>query len=593
MERVLNLVESYSAPKERFSLVCHHWERHLAPILWKSFRVWQQATQSTKGILLRRHGVHVRHLVCGTLADKTLRLIAETCPNLTSLMLYARNDSFWASYASLERFFVSLRTAPLTTVHVDFDLSHFDPSFFWSLSQLPRLEELTIRTHITAPYESPNTASILFAGFLECCPTLKVFNFWYRTTMETWYNPACPKGKLERLLKKYLEPSRPTSLPEVQARRIRAPIVQSARREDVKEQIREIVQQSLSPKEYQLRRLDFKPDTLDISTLLQITAKMLYLEELDMRGQWNDIPTTTWTTLSSHCQHLRVLRIHLQGVNTGTPTLPQVVSFFPCLHILELHSQQFRSDPDLSTLGSILKQQEERHGTQHPLESLLIAGSLAQPIRIVVDVLTQGFASLKSLHVEKVRSDKSEQDTDPLNSPQAPPFDLTLPIPCQDTLQQLVISDVTFPDKTSTAKFFTRIQEFSKLATMQVRLQHLRDLISNPPPARAAVPVGGAYGCTKVMNQQSAGERGALQPMFNFSFPTVRVLKLTGVQPVPGHPREGPNLELYETRLFISAFPLLTHLYIQITPDVNPAQFNPARFLSKLIPNVGVVTFLE
>ncbi|KAG0279638.1 hypothetical protein BGZ95_000650 [Linnemannia exigua] len=512
-------------------------------------------------------------------------------------MLYARNESFWISYASLERFFVNLRTAPLTTVHVDFDLSHFDPSFFWSLSQLPRLEELTLRTHITAPYDSPNTASVLFAGFLECCPTLKVFNFWYRTTLETWYNPARPKGKLERLLKRCLEPSRPTSLPEVHARRIRAPIDQGTFREDIKETTHEIAQQSLSPKEYQLRRLDFKPDTLDLLTLHQITAKMLHLEELDMRGQWNDIPTTTWTALSSHCQRLRVLRIHLQGDNIGVPTLPQFISFFPRLHTLELHSQQFRSDPDLSALGSVLKQHEERHGTQHSLESLLITGFLVQPIRIVADALTQGFANLKSLQVEKARMDKTDKDADPSNPPQAsgeaPALDLSLPIRSQDTLLQLVISDVAFPDKTSTATFFTRIQEFSKLTTMQIRLQHLRDLISNPPPAPASVSVGGAHGGTKVIHRQSAGGKGTQQPMFNFSFPTIRVLKLTGVQPIPGHLGEGSILELYETRLFISAFPSLTHLYIQITPDINPALFNPARFLSKLIPNVRVVTFLE
>ncbi|KAF9134979.1 hypothetical protein BGX30_011697, partial [Mortierella sp. GBA39] len=74
-------------------------------------------------------------------------------------------------------------------------------------------------------------------------------------------------------------------------------------------------------------------------------------------------------------------------------------------------------------------------------------------------------------------------------------------------------------------------------------------------------------------------------------------LKLTGVHEISGGDpeRKGTTrpLELYEIQLFIAAFPSLTHLHIQITPDVNPKQFNPARFLEHLIPKVKVITFFE
>ncbi|KAG0312586.1 hypothetical protein BGZ97_011060 [Linnemannia gamsii] len=314
LERVLDLLESYCIPTENLSLVCHHWERHLAPFRWRSFRIWP-ATRSSKAILLRRHGVHVQHLVCGTILYKDLRLVADTCPNLKSLMLYARNDSFWSTYATLERFFISLRSAPLTTVHIDFDLSHFDPMFFWSLSQLPRLEELTIRTHITKPYESPYTTSTLFAGFLECCPTLRTFHFWYRVTYETWYNPPRPKGAFEHWVRRALELPKqhgtPASLSEVHARRIRAPIDQGVTDTNKKQQF--ITQQSLSPKEYSLRRLDFNPKVLDIPTFRQIIRKMLCLEELDMRGLWKDIPVDTWLT-----QTCRNWRLSYRNTKKGT-----------------------------------------------------------------------------------------------------------------------------------------------------------------------------------------------------------------------------------------------------------------------------------
>ncbi|KAK5808624.1 hypothetical protein F5H01DRAFT_370642 [Linnemannia elongata] len=603
LERVLDLLDSYCVPTEPFSLVCHHWERHLAPFRWRSFRVWP-ATRPNKAFLLQRYGVYVQHLVCGTIINKDLRLIANTCPNLTSLMLYARNDSFWSTYATLERFFISLRSAPLTTVHIDFDLSHFDPSFFWSLSQLPRLEELTVRTHITKSYESIYTTPALFASFLECCPTLRTFHFWYRVTYETWYNPPRAKGAFERWLKRSFELLRkdavPGSLAEVHARRIRASIDQDVG--DITKDQQPTPQQALFPKEYQLRRLDFKPEILDIPTFQRIIRKMLYLEELDMRGRWQDIPTDTWSTLSTYCWSLRTLRIHLQDLNTGLPTIPYLIASFPQLHTLEMHSQLFRSDPDLSNLGSVLQQHEENHGTRHPLKSLLITGRLNQSVRLLVDALTQGLANLEALQIEKLHGDhdrpvqdahhafSSQQDLEGLFSVDL----LLLPIRCQDTLRQLHVSDVTFLDKSQAVQFFTRLQEFSGLRTLHISIHHLRDLVSYPTPAPELATIGSM---TASDVRQNNGSRNAFKPTMEFSFPTVQVLKLTGVQEISeGDPeRKGTarQLELYEIQLFITAFPSLTHLHIQITPDVNPKQFNPARFLERLIPKVKIITFFE
>ncbi|KAG0294825.1 hypothetical protein BGZ96_000396 [Linnemannia gamsii] len=607
LERVLDLLDFYCVPTEHFSLVCHHWEKHLAPFRWKAFRVWP-ATRSNKAILLRRHGVHVQHLVCGTIVSKDLRLIADTCPNLRSLMLYARNDSFWSTYATLERFFISLRTAPLTTVHIDFDLSHFDPTFFWSLSQLPRLEELTVRTHITKPYESPYTTSALFVGFLECCPTLKTFHFWYRVTYETWYNPPRPKGGFERWARRALELSKqdgiPASLSEVHARRIREPIDQDASDTNKKQQ--RIPQQTLPPKEYHLCRLDFKPEVLDIPTFQQIISKMAYLEELDMRGLWKDIPVDTWSALSIHCQNLHILRIHLQDINVGTPSIPDLVSFFPRLCILELHSQLFKTDPDLSTLGYVLQQHEEKHGVQHPLKSLLITGRLTQPAKLLVDALTQGLSNLESLQIETLHGDEdravqdkdlsfsSLQDSDGSVSADL----LLLPTRCQDTLRHLHISDVNFTDKSLSTRLFTLLQGSSGLETLQISIQHLRDLVSYPtlPPESASLGNGkqGEMQANKDTRKNTTG-RNAPKPGMGFSFPTVRVLKLTGVHEISGGDPERKGsirqLELYEIQLFIAAFPSLTHLHIQITPDVNPKQFNPARFMERLIPRVKVITF--
>lgn len=519
-------------------------------------------------------------------------------------MLYARNDSFWSTYATLERFFISLRSAPLTTVHIDFDLSHFDPSFFWSVSQLPRLEELTVRTHITKSYESIYTIPALFASFLECCPTLRTFHFWYRVTYETWYNPPRPKGAFERWLRRSFELLRkdtiPESLPEVHARRIRASIDQDVG-DTIKDQ-QPTIQQSLIPKEYQLRRLDFKAEILDIPTFQQIIRKMLHLEELDMRGLWQDIPIETWSTLSTCCGNLRTLRIHLQDINTGSPTIPGLIALFPQLHTLEMHAQLFRSDPDLSTLGSVLQQHEEKHGTRHPLKSLLITGRLNQSVRLLVDALTQGLAHLEALHIKNIHDDhdKPVQDVDLFSSsPQVLEESLSvesllLPIRCQDTLRYLHVSDVTFLNKPQAVQFFTRLQEFSGLRTLQISIQHLRDLISYPTSAPELASIGSR---TASDTRHSNVSRNTPKPALGFSFPMIQVLKLTGVHEISGGDPERKGtvrqLELYEIQLFIAAFPSLTHLHIQITPDVNPKQFNPARFLERLIPNVKVITFFE
>jgi hypothetical protein len=517
-------------------------------------------------------------------------------------MLYARNDSFWSTYATLERFFISLRSAPLTTVHIDFDLSHFDPMFFWSLSQLPRLEELTIRTHITKPYESPYTTSTLFAGFLECCPTLRTFHFWYRVTYETWYNPPRPKGAFEHWVRRALELPKqhgtPASLSEVHARRIRAPIDQGVTDTNKKQQF--ITQQSLSPKEYSLRRLDFNPKVLDIPTFRQIIRKMLCLEELDMRGLWKDIPVDTWSTMSTHCQNLRILRIHLQDINTGTPAIPDLISFFPRLYILEMYSQLFKADPDLSKLASVLQKHEEGHGTRHPLKSLLISGRLTQPVKLLVDALTQGLVNLESLQIETLHGDKDRevQDTN-LSVPSLQDSDrpvlvdlLLLPTQCQDMLQHLHISDVTFTDKSLATWLFTRLQRFTGLRTLQISIKHLRDLVTYPSP-----PLGPASLGSCKQNERNIISRNAPKPRMGYSFPTVRVLKLTGVYEISGGDPERKGsvrqLELYEIQLFMTAFPSLTQLHVQITPDVNPKLFNPARFLERLFPKVKVITFFD
>ncbi|KAG9064548.1 hypothetical protein KI688_002806 [Linnemannia hyalina] len=408
------------------------------------------------------------------------------------------------------------------------------------------------------------------------------------------------RNKAQRSFELLRKDTTPGSLPEVHARRIRAPIDQDAG--DTTKDQQPTPQQSLSPKEYQLRRLDFKPEILDIPTFQQIIRKMLYLEELDMRGLWQDIPIDTWSTLSTYCCSLRTLRIHLQDINTGSPTIPDLIAFFPQLHTLEMHSQLFRSDPDLSTLGSVLQQHEQKHGTPHPLKSLLIIGRLNQSDKLLVDALTQGLAHLEALQIEKlhVDHDRPVQDVDLSFSSQQVlegllSIDLLLlPIRCQDTLRQLHVSDVPFLDKPLAVQFFARLQEFSGLRTLQISIQHLRDLVSYPPSASELASIGSR---TTGDTRQNNGNRNAPKPKMEFSFPTVQVLKLTGVHEISGGDPERKEttrpLELCEIRLFIAAFPSLTHLHIQITPDVNPKQFNPARFLERLIPKVKVITFFE
>ncbi|KAF9926295.1 hypothetical protein FBU30_004103 [Linnemannia zychae] len=599
-ERVLAFLDLSYDPIDRLRLVCRHWAKHVAPFQFRSMSLWP-SSRTANANLIRLYGFHIESLVCGTIANEDLKLVAECCPNLKSLLLYARSSSFWTSYASLERFFISLRSAPLTSVHVDFDLSHFDASFFWSLSQLPCIEELTLRTYATRPCKSPLNAPKVFASFLECCPTLKVFHFWYRLTSQSWYNPSRPKGIVERLLKKTLESKKdgvPVSLDEALARRIQNlsdmdKSINSPGRKGKNQRY----QGSFSPKAYQLSRLDFKPDILDISTLHQIARKLHYLEELDMRGFWKDIPLETWTILSTHCQCLHLLRIHLQGANKGAaPTISDFVSLFPRLQTLELQSQQFDSDPDLSTLSSVLRQHEVKYSVPHPLKSLSIIGTLKQPAIVLVHALTHCNTSLESLTVTNLQDDQSIMTACmPISSPEPqgsiPHFDSTVCIPCQGILRNLCISEVNFRSHAQTIQFFTRLQGFNRLATLHISLIHLRSLIISPLPLPEFITVGGARSAQKTIIKQGMVGRGPDgQLTFNYSFPSVHVLKVT-MHGLEQRPR--PDLEYYETRLFISAFPSLTDLHLQIPSNVDHTQVKPVRFLKAMLPKVNVTSFVE
>ncbi|KAG0294826.1 hypothetical protein BGZ96_000397 [Linnemannia gamsii] len=447
--------------------------------------------------------------VRGIIPTKSHRLWRETCPNLRSLQLRASVTSIGTSYASLEHFFISLKSAPLKTLTID-----------W-----------------TALVKKPSVKD--------------TFRHWVKRTIEPKQNGV------------------PASLPEVLARKIRAPLNQGANRNDDMDQ-HTIIQQSLSPKEYQLRKLEFQPGVLNITTLHQILRQSPYLDELDI-FQLSKVTLETWTIISTSCERLGVLRTQLnglKGVDTGPQNIVDVLLLFPRLHTLNVLIPQHRPDVDMLALASALQQHKDIYDTQHPIRNLYLKGFVHRPFNLLVDAFTRCPIQFVELSIGSGHGSKPAGSMGSLSPTCSLSLDWTLPMRCQDTLKNLVISAVVFPRISDTNKFFTRLQEFSSLQSLEISVRHIRELIINPLAPEFPYVGGsndGTIDCIRLDTVTLAVENP--EPSLNLCIPTIRSLKVTCVYEMPDG-SQGPYLALYEGQLLLGTCPSLMDLDLMSTITV-------------------------
>ncbi|KAF9107832.1 hypothetical protein BGX29_004671 [Mortierella sp. GBA35] len=231
--------------------------------------------------------------------------------------------------------------------------------------------------------------------------------------------------------------------------------------------------------------------------------------------------------------------------------------------------EMYKSDPDLSTLETCLRQHEEQHGSRHLLKSLSIKKIMGQPFNALMDVLTACPVEFESLTLGRGYGGVKVEDRDHLPPPSEAmmSFNLTLPIRCQHTLDRLEIFRVGFPSKVLTIQFFTRLQDFTRLRCLQLSLRHLRDLISDVSDPPSPLSDGGGHDDRSIFKIGQVGAASSSkkdeqrQPSLNICFPTVRVLKVMLVWEWPEWKQE-PVIEVYEARLAVAASPSLRELYL-------------------------------
>ncbi|KAF9926294.1 hypothetical protein FBU30_004102 [Linnemannia zychae] len=546
-------------------LVCRHWKRLdyatftpkfacncLDPFQWRQLSLSKSSMENAT--LLNQYGSFVQDLKMHDIIPNNLQLVSLTCSNLMSIHMYVSADSLGTSYVSLERFFISLQPAPITNIYIRFDLCYFDPNFFWSLSQLSRIEKLTLDLYISRTYYRKQNNSSIFASFLECCPTVHEIAILFPYDEEIDSAVSIIDRFRESLATTFV----PKTIPEVLARRTQYIIDKDL---DQNSTNGSHATNSTPPKEYQLRRMNLCHNILDMPTLLQILEKSPYLEELNMLPFTLAILPNTWTTLSTFCPQLRILHVQINNYDRNPYAISEYLALFPQLHTLKLIFFNVLNKSDIPSLKFNLQRYGETNGTQRPFKHLHLIGDFHDPYEALKLALTQCPIEFETLVVGPEHGKNFGPDVGCPSSTSL--LDWTLPIRCQDTLQHLVISGVEFPDQSVTVQFFTRLQEFTRLQSLQMSIQHLRDLISDSPNPRKNA-IGGYYYASQDKNR---GVIEGFRPYLNLCFPTIQSMTLRCVYNSSGSYTElySPHLELFECRLLVGACPSLKKLDLSST----------------------------
>ncbi|KAF9087707.1 hypothetical protein BGX23_007932 [Mortierella sp. AD031] len=564
------------------SLVSRYWNSLFNPWLRRVVSIWK-ARQ--KRVLLKRHGVHVRRLRCLYIDKSTIKAIIKSCPNIETLYLRLDANAMWIRYSHLEALFVHLQDR-LTTVHIAIDGAYFVPSFLYSLCRLTNLTHLQIDPYAMAYFGPASTFPLIYTSFLECCPTLRSLAFtrgpyagddggyiaWPRKAFKNWIRGIFDKRR-DQL---------PSSPQEAFARRTGDTLDQ-----DIAIKDGTMVEPPLSrldAQQYNLRSLQLQPPSMDLATFLHIIRRSPSMEALSLNGQWNRFSADTWTDLSTHCLRLRKLDIEFNGTIKDFPTIATLVTLFPQLESISIVRQMFHKDPDLSTIDDALRRHRKNYGSQHPLKSLVITGTIRQQLPIAMDVLTATSVALESLKIENIiRYSRTAENTNTTTYTLSPTrvLALTAPWPCQDSLTTLDISSVVFPDSTSTFRFYSRLQDFRRLLTLRMWLLHLRDLISYVAMLKFdSLNLLDNNNDNNIDNNDDNGNNDNSQGNndtndINYSddqlsltlcFQTVRSAY---VAPVFEMARSGfgPGITACEARLLIVSMPSLAHLELVLSTD--------------------------
>ncbi|KAF8950899.1 hypothetical protein BGZ46_004267 [Entomortierella lignicola] len=427
--------------------------------------------------MLRRHGSYVVSLDSIRAHESSFEYIRTFCPYVQSLSLTFDDESSKITYLGLEIFF--LKMPSITTLHVRFDASQFRPAMFWSLSQLANMHKLSIDVYFGNSRGSKHYRPEVYLSILDCCPKLDELTVYgqflepadaaefHRTSSFSqrirWLLDGTPSTSQEAI----------TTPIHTRSKSYGSTISRIGRSFISKENASE---STMALRDYKIRKLELRSPRMDDLVLCNLARHCPLLEELIIDGLWIRISLTSWETISSSCPHFRSLTVRDSGAVDYLPSISSLLTMFPSLESINIMALEFKTDPDLSTLGVRLREIEQQRGRRHPLKQIHLSGSILKPIKLLLDITTQcstieslsvGFM-LNTLRVLENEPNHVDENNNLLN-------ELKKKWLCQDNLLHLDLTGISFKTKSVLKKFFTQVQRLTRLKSLWISVPHLRE----------------------------------------------------------------------------------------------------------------------
>ncbi|KAG0363329.1 hypothetical protein BGZ54_008198 [Gamsiella multidivaricata] len=366
---------------------------------------------------------------------------------------------------------------------------------FWSLSQLRNLKSLMMDVYYTKYESSKHYPPEAYLAILDCCTHVRELiaggMFLEPTEVAGLYVKSSVMQRMSKVLRPLRENAPATALEAMAAversssherSRSTGSRLSILKRSSVrmatfhsKSHSDSMKAAAVSPVEvpsrsvtYQIRRLELKSSRMDIDVFCTLTSRCTLLEELVLDGLWIRITDDTWRTLAVKCPRLRTLKVCGSG-DQYLPSTQTLITIFPRLETLSLMTIEFRTDPDLSNLGTTLQTIKQAQGDTHPLKSIHLSGSILKPLKVLLDIVTQS-STVESLSVGFTLTAMRDIAQEP-----GMPYELKKRWLCQESLMHLDLTSIAFQDKKIFSKVFGHIQRLPRLRSLRISVSHIRE----------------------------------------------------------------------------------------------------------------------
>ncbi|KAF9319728.1 hypothetical protein BG003_008376 [Podila horticola] len=480
-------------------LISRNWNRIFTPYLWKAASL-PHGKRGDRWKALRQNGVHVAVLHQCVADKKTLQFLGKYLATVESLNL-SFQKSAWISYSALEECFG--RLTKLTTLRIIVDGSQFSPAMLWSLSQLQSLTKMTLCVFYHNWFITRHYTSKDYLAILDCCSQVEdlcvlgafmepelgvshIKNSIGRQVLKAFscpeFTPATPQQAIDRL--RQMKSSSTLHLAQDSSQRVMSTSrrTQSEAVQDISStsqlslpSLRTPFSSSTRNTIYSLRRLEIRILMLDQFDFISMVSKSPHLNELIIDSCTLNLNPANWIVFSERCPELRILKLIDGDTMRYTPSLPDLLTFFPKLEGLHLDNQCFGLDPDFS-YSTVMDPVTGNRPKLPPLTQLHLTGALRRPFRVLMHILSL-IPNLEYLAVGLSLHSIGGLDQ-PTMTASLPSFDQ--PWRSMDILTHLDVSGVGFSEASFT-RFFRQVQKLKKLKKLGVSIGHVREAIELTP----------------------------------------------------------------------------------------------------------------